>query len=62
MRSLIFSISPHDWIERDRQVITSEKQRDRFIARVRNDMKEGSPELFVYEIQETGDIIKQNTG
>jgi len=39
-------------IERDRMTITSEKQRDRFLDRARNDMKEGSPELWVIEIDD----------
>jgi hypothetical protein len=32
--------------------ITSEKQRDRFMERAKNDMKEGSPELWVVEIDD----------
>lgn len=51
MNSLIFSMCSHH-IERDRMTITSEKQRDRFVDRARNDMKEGSPELWVIEIDD----------
>jgi len=58
MRNLIISISPHDWQERDRRIITSEKQRDTFVTRVGNDMKQGSPDLYIYEFCENGDVMK----